>query len=417
MTVFWITAAATALIVAGFMALAMYRGRDGAPAAAYDLQIYRDQLKELDRDLARGVIGAEEAERARVEVSRRLLAADKALQAGTNTGSVSKSVSGVMAAVMGVVVVGGGLAVYTQLGAPGYPDLGLKARLAAAEEARTSRPSQAEAEARVPPQPPLEVPDPKVMELIEKLRVAVTENPDDPRGFQLLARSEASLGNFKQAHEAKSREIELIGAEATDADDYAELADLMILAAGGYVSPQAEEALLKTLRIDVGNGTARYYMGLMFAQTGRPDLAFQIWNELMRQSRPEAPWIGPIRAQIESLAISAGIDDYELPPLPGAQPPAAGLPGPDADAIAAAEEMTEAERSEMIAGMVDQLAERLASEGGTAAEWARLIQVLGVQGNTERARAIWGEAQSRFADREADLAQIREAARAAGVAQ
>lgn len=416
MTVFWITAAGTALIITAFLALALYRGRDDTPAAAYDLQVYRDQLKELDRDLARGVIGEEEAERARVEVSRRLLAADKALAENAQSPRAAKGLSLLVAGGVAAVILGGGVALYSQIGAPGYPDFGLQARLDAAATARETRPSQAEAEAKVPPQPNLQSPDPQFLDLVDKLRAAVKETPNEPRGFQLLAQSEAGLGNFIAAHQAKSREIELIGTEATDADDYAELADLMILAAGGYVSPEAEDALLKTLRIDAGNGTARYYMGLMFAQTGRPDLAFQIWNELMRQSRPEAPWVPAIRAQIEGVARSAGIK-FELPPAAPAAPPAAGLPGPDADAIAAAEDMTDAERADMISGMVEQLAERLATEGGTAAEWARLIRVLGVQGDLERARAIWGEAQSRFQDRPDALATIRAAADAAGVAQ
>jgi len=415
MTVFWITALGVALLIAAFLALALFRGRAGAPAAAFDVQIYRDQLKELDRDETRGVIAKEEAERARVEVSRRLLAADKALSQAKSSKGAARGISMVVAGIMGVILVGGGFAVYSQLGAPGYPDMGLKTRLAAAEDARKNRPSQAQAQSQLPPQTPLQAPDPKYLDLVEKLRVAVRENPDDPRGFQLLARSEGALGNFAAAHVAKAREIELIGEENVDENDLSQLADLMVLAAGGYVSPEAEAVLQRALRIDAGNGTARYYMGLMFAQTGRPDVAFQIWDALLRQSRPEAPWVPAIRGQIEPLAQMAGID-FTLPPLPEA-PAAPVLPGPDADAMAAAEDMTEAERAEMIAGMVDQLAERLASEGGTAAEWARLVRVLGVQGNSERAAAIWGEAQTRFKDRPEDLAMIRDAAISAGVAE
>ncbi|MGV6812294.1 MAG: c-type cytochrome biogenesis protein CcmI [Brevirhabdus sp.] len=415
MIFFWTFALGTALIIAAFLVLAAFRGRETGPAAAFDVQVYRDQLKELERDLARGVINAEEAERAKLEVSRRLLAADKALQVEQKTGQASARTSVVLSVVMAVIITGGGAAIYSRMGAPGYPDMGLKTRLAAAEEARTNRPGQAEAEAQVPPQPALETPDPQFLDLVEKLRAAVVDNPEDPRGFKLLARSEASLGNFVAAHKAKAREIELIGEENVDENDYPELADLLILAAGGYVSPEAEEVLLKALRIDRGNGTARYYMGLMFAQTGRPDLAFRIWSELLAQSRPQAPWVPAIRGQIEALARAAGVD-YTLPPLPSA-PAMPGLPGPDADAVAAAEDMTDEERAQMISGMVEQLAQRLATEGGSAAEWARLIRVLGVQGDTQRAAAIWGEAQEHFASSPDDLAQIRAAAVTAGVAE
>ena len=92
-------------------------------------------------------------------------------------------------------------------------------------------------------------------------------------------------------------------------------------------------------------------------------------------------------------------------------------PGPSQDDIAAAGEMSAEDRQEMIRGMVNQLSDRLATEGGSAAEWAQLISALGVLGQTDRAAAIWGEAQQVFAGRDDALAQIRNAAISAGVAE
>ena len=71
----------------------------------------------------------------------------------------------------------------------------------------------------------------------------------------------------------------------------------------------------------------------------------------------------------------------------------------------------------MIRGMVDGLSNRLATDGGTAQEWARLIGALGVLGETDRATAIWAEAQTVFADRAEDLALIRSAAEQAGLTE
>ena len=188
------------------------------------------------------------------------------------------------------------------------------------------------------------------------------------------------------------------------------LADSYILAAGGYVSPEAEAALASALERDPKNGTARFYMGLMWAQTGRPDLAFRFWRALLEEGPEEAPWIPPIRAQIGMLAAAAGVD-YAPPPAPGA------APGPDAADVAAAAEMSDEDRQGMIRSMVDRLSDRLATEGGPPEDWARLISSLGVLGDTERAAAIWAEAQTVFAGREADLATIRAAAEQAGVAE
>ncbi len=186
----------------------------------------------------------------------------------------------------------------------------------------------------------------------------------------------------------------------------------MIMAAGGYVSPEAESALKRALERDPNEGKARYYSGLMFAQNGRPDMAFKLWRELLDRSAPNDPWVAPIRGQIEEVAAWAGVD-YTLPAMTNGL----ALAGPDADAVAAATEMSTQERQEMIGNMVAQLSERLASEGGSAQEWAQLIGALGVLGDVEKARAIWGEAQTVFAADADGLAMIRSSAKNAGVAE
>jgi cytochrome c-type biogenesis protein CcmH len=271
-----------------------------------------------------------------------------------------------------------------------------------------TRPRQAAAEAQIPPSPAPEV-SPDFVTLMERLRTAVAERPGDLQGHVLLARNEAALGNFAPAHAAQARVLELKGAAAT-AGDWADYADLLILAAGGYVSPEAEAALEQALARDPANGTARYYVGLMQMQIGRPDRGFRIWEALLRESGSEAPWVEPIRAQIEEAAFRAGVD-YSLPPLDSAP-----VRGPSAADVAAAGEMTAEDRMAMIENMVQGLSERLATEGGPPEDWARLIRALGVLRRTDEAAAIWAEAQRVFTDQVA-LIPVLQAARDAGVAQ
>ena len=409
---FWIIVSLMALAAAALLVLALMRARVGAgPAAAYDLRVYRDQLKEVDRDLARGVIGEADAERTRAEVSRRILAADAAARKSQDRSGPPQAVTVVTAVGLAVMVIAGSVLLYRGLGAPGYGDLGLRHRIEMAQEARESRPDQAAAEAQMPPLPPREL-DADYKALVDKLRSTVASRPEDARGHDLLAQHEANSGDFPAAYAAKARVIEIRG-EAATAQDYAEYAELMIMAAGGYVSPQAERALAAALERDRGQGPARYYWGAMMAQTGRPDIAFRIWEETLRAGPPDAYWIAPIRAQIEEMAARAGVD-YALPPAPGGAPM---LAGPNSEDMAAAADMTAEERQDMIRGMVEGLSERLASEGGSAEEWARLIGALGVLGETDRARAIHAEAQQTFADDTEALAQIEAAARRAGVSE
>ncbi len=395
---FWIVSLGFAVAIAALLLRAFFSG--GGRTANADLQVYRDQLAEVDRDAERGVIDAGEAERARIEISRRILEADRA--GGT---SDAQGRGGLIfpAALIGAAVAGAA-GLYLHLGAPGYPDLPIAERIARAEVFKADRPSQAEAEAQTT-LPPASEPDAAYAELIARLRTAVAENPDDPMGQRLLARNEAGLGNYAAAAKAQRKLIELLGTEAT-ASDYATLADIYVLATAGYVSPEAEAALKAALERDPTNGTARFYSGLMWAQTGRPDRAFGFWRALLEEGPEEAPWIGPIRAQIDLVARAAGVD-YT--------PPAAT--GPDAADIAAASEMSAEERQAMIRGMVEGLAERLATEGGPAEDWARLISSLAVLGEAERAKAIWADAQGVFSDHPDELAKVRAAAAQAGIAE
>ncbi len=407
MTIFWILTISLAVAMAGLLVTALIRGqRPTGPAEAFDLQVYRDQLTEVDRDLQRGVISEEDAERLRTEISRRILAADAKAQ-GTGAASDQPKVLGlVTGAFVAAFVVYGSYWIYSQIGAPGYGDLGLSQRLEMAELARENRPSQAEAEEQIPATENAEI-QPEYAALVQRLRGAVAERPNDLQGHVLLARSEAAMGNYTQAYSAQQRVLSIKGDDATG-KDYADLADMMVLAAGGYVSPEAERVLEAALTRDPQNGVGQYYMGLMMAQTGRPDIAFRLWDRLLRQSPPDAAWLPPIMAQIEEMAFRAGVADYEPPRL-------AGMPGPSAGDVDAAGEMSPEERQEMIRGMVARLSDRLATEGGTPEEWARLISSLGVLGDEAQAIAIWNNAQEVFADNPDALDVVREGARAAGL--
>jgi cytochrome c-type biogenesis protein CcmH len=407
MTLFWIAIVLLATAMAGLLAVALLRGqRHTGPAEAFDLQVYRDQLTEVDRDLTRGVISDEDAERLRTEISRRILAADAKSNSTGAAGSQPYTLGVSVAVLVAGFLVGGSYWLYSQIGAPGYGDLGLATRLEMAEAARENRPSQQEAESQMPPTEETEI-QPEYAALVQRLRSAVSERPDDLQGHVLLARSEAAMGNYTAAYAAQQAILSIKGNTATG-KDYADLADMMVLAAGGYVSPEAERVLEAALTRDPENGVSLYYMGLMMAQTGRPDVAFRLWDRLLRQSPADAAWLPPILSQIEEMAFRAGVSDYQVPTI-------VDMPGPSTDDVEAAGEMSTEDRQEMIRGMVARLSDRLATEGGTPEEWARLISSLGVLGDEAQAIAIWNNAQEVFANNPEALDVVREGARAAGL--
>lgn len=409
---FWVFAAALTTMVALAILRPFWRDRPLATesAASYDLRVYRDQLTEVDRDLARGIITAAAAERLRVEIGRKVLDADRDLRRDSAVpGSMQRHA--VIASVMMALLIGAGWLLYARIGAPNEPDMALKSRIAAAEARYAARPSQAEAEARhIENNPrPAPAPDPDFAALMDQLREAVATHPDDIRGLTLLAQNEARLGDAIAAKTAQSHLIEVKGADAT-AMDHAVLAGFMTEAAGGIITAEAEAEIAHALKLDPANPQARYMTGLLQAQNGRPDRAFPIWASLLEDTPPNSPWNQAIGEVIEDMAWLAGVPDYR-------PPSAAPLAGPDAAAVAAAAEMSPEDRQAFIQGMVEQLATRLANEGGSAEEWAQLIIALGAQGERDRAARIHAEARSVFANMPDALAAVDAAAEQAGVAQ
>ena len=399
---FWIPALGLLLAVALVLLRALRQPPPADTSRDADQRVYRDQLAEVERDIAKGSVAPEDGARLRAEVARRLLDADRAAQLPVPP--VSSRSAPAVAVVL--ILLGAGFASYFHwLGAPGYPDLPLSQRLARATEFYNARPSQDAAEARIGPQGSLPT-DPAEADLLQQLRAAVATRPDDLRGHQLLAKSEADIGNLSGARLALQRAVAILGDRATP-QDHVQLAELMIAAAGGIVTPQAEAELVRTLTADPTNGVARYYSGLMLAQIGRPDQAFALWRPLLEESPPTAPWYAAIRDQIEALAQAAGV--IYTPPDPK---------GPDAAAVAEAAEMTPEDRQAMITTMVTGLEGRLLTEGGPAQDWARLITALAVLGEDARLATALAAGQKALADDPAGLAALTAAAKspAAGAA-
>ncbi len=405
---FWIAVGLIVLLVAAILGRAAARGdaRTEQVGATSDMEVYRAQLSEVERDVARGIVAPQDAERVRTEIARRLLAADAEQQeVGIRRAGPGPLVTTGLIAVC-ILATG---AIYLWLGSPGYGDMARVDRIAFAAELRENRPDQQTAEASLPPfvmPPELSA---EYIGLVERLRAAVAARPEDLQGNVLMAQNESNIGNFVAAADAQRRVVAIKGAEAT-AQDTAQLGEFLVLAAGGYVSPEAETAFRAALNADATNGRARYYLGLMLVQTGRPDQAFRLWDALLRQGPEDAPWMGPIRAQIMPVADLAGVR-YEMP-----EAGSTTVRGPSESDIDAASDMSAQERMDMIGGMVQSLSDRLAREGGPPQDWARLITSLGVLGETQRAAAIFDNALEVFAGDNGALDQIRSAGERAGIA-
>ncbi len=385
--IFWGAAALVALVVAALIARPLLSRRAAAqPRAAHDAQVFRDQLRELDKEIARGVVAPEEAEATKLEISRRLLAADEEARRMAGDRAAPAGLSRALAALLALAAPVAALWLYADLGAPGAADQPLAAR------GETGRPSQADAEKMMAGQelaPPAGEDAAEFARLVEQLEARLAEAPEDPQGLFLYARSLMNLGRFAEAWPVFDKVIALRGRQA-DADLYAGKAEGMILAAGGYISPEAEAALLQVLKREPTNPSARYYLGQLHAQDGNPELAGQIWSALVEESPPDAPWVAPIREAMARLGAGGG----------------APLPGPTAEDMAAASDMPPEDRQAMVADMVNRLASRLESDGGSVDEWKRLIRSYSVLGRQREAQDALTRAREAFAGDPAALAAL-----------
>jgi cytochrome c-type biogenesis protein CcmH len=332
--IFWIVAAAlTGLVTALLIPPLMGRTRARSQGRS-ELAVYRAQLEELARDRARGILGETEADALRREVERRMV------RAGRDAPPLEQSPSPPRPAVAlaaSLLIPAAALALYAWIGRPGLP----------------SQPKVAVAEA------PAAAADPQAAEvasLVAQLEARMAERPQDPVGWRLLGHAQGSLGRWGERARSYARAVAAGGADGETLSGWAEA---LIFAAGGAVTPPAEEVLRRALIADPAQPRARYYQGLARLQAGDALGALAIWRPLVAEAPADAPWT-----------------EFLLP-----------SPGPGAEEEAAAEDLSPEEREAAIRAMVQRLADRLEKEPGDIEGWLRLAHSYGVLGQPQERRA------------------------------
>lgn len=343
----WI-ALGISLVVAGVLAWPVVRrGQSTATRADYDITVFQDQLKEVDRDLARGVLTASEADAARLEIQRRILAAGRAPAETVTTGTNRSRLVGVGITAVAVPLIA--IGVYLKVGTPD-PE---QAQLAALEAQGSGDMSSSDIDA-----------------LVDRLAARVASEPNNPEGYAILGRTYRELGRFEDAAQAFKRLTEL----QPNAEAYSSLGEALSAMQNGRVTEEAHAALMSALTLDRNDPRARFYLGLEQAGNGNPKNAIAIWRELTGSAPADAPWVDMVRQQMAAVAQDASIAPMSVEPkhpldlLPQdakatAQAMAAAKPAVPAavgsPASPAAGPGENPEQTKMIEGMVSGLAARL----------------------------------------------------------
>jgi cytochrome c-type biogenesis protein CcmH len=316
-------------------------GKAEAEPVRFDRAVYRDQLQELDRDIARGLLNEAEAKTARLEIQRRLLAADAAPVRATR--SVR---SPILAGIVSLAGAGGAVAMYLLIGAPEIPSVPAGGRVA------TDAAS------------PHGGGDADMMQAAQRLAAKLKDNPDDTNGWLLYGRTSMLLGQWDRAVDAYRHALNL---GATRPEVVAAYGESLVMQAGGVVTPDALEAFGKALKDSPKLDVARYYIALGVAQGGEAKHAIGMWQDLLKDLAEDNPEREDVIARMTETAKEAGLPA----PVPEKGPPAQ-VKGPDEDTVAAAAAMPEGDRKAFIGSMVTRLAERLKEQPNDLDGWLRL---------------------------------------------
>jgi cytochrome c-type biogenesis protein CcmH len=330
---------------------------------AGDVAVYRDQLAEVERDVAEGRFAASEGEAARAEIGRRLLRAARRGEVAADPAAVRRRrlAAGILAVVVLPVVAFG---VYARLGHPELHDRPLAARLSAPPE-RLS-----------------------MDELVARVEGRLSAQPDDARGWELIAPLYLRMGRTGDAIAAFRQAIRLSGPNEARLNG---LGEALTADAGGRVDADARATFEASLALAPKGVLPRMYLALERAQAGRIDEAVEAWRALVASGKPNDPWMPVARAELAKVeAAAAGR------PAPAEAGPDVA-PGPSAADVDAAAELSPEDRAAMIEAMIARLDERLRRDGGSVDEWARLVRSLRTIGKTEAAADALARARSAHA--------------------
>ena len=377
----WISFAVLAAIVTLAVTRPLLRSR-AAPArpADADLAVYRDQLAEIEAEKAQGLIEEMEAEAARAEVARRLIqrVEEKDRSGSGELGQASLAHRMALYAVAALPVIG--LGIYLAVGSPSLPGQPYDERLAA--------PLEQASEA----------------DLVAKVEAHLRQNPEDGRGWDVIAPVYIRQGQFQRAADAYERAIRLLGESPKRLSGFARAT---ILARDGIVAASAQRAYEKMLALDPSLIEPRVWLAIATEQEGDLAAAETAYRKLLNEVGPEGPWHAILQQRLNNIAEQQGGDADS-----GA---ASKAPEIAPDEMAKYRAMSPDERQKVINEMVEGLAVRLEKDGKDLEGWMRLVRAYSVLGRTSEASAALADARSNFAGDERSLAQLNALAQSLGI--
>lgn len=360
----WFIFAGMTLAVVATLAIPFLRKASTAKPRDVDFEtaIYRDQLQELERDKARGIIGDVEADAARNEISRRLLHANT-----FQTDTLSRGSSLAKFAVLIVPLIA--LPIYAKFGNSSFPDVPLQERLQGA------------------------VANQDFAALVASVEVHLATDPNDIKGWQVLAPAYKREKRWADAAEAYSRILQLAPPTAETMADYAEM---LVFTNEGMVTADAQKAFLEALKVDPKNPRGRFFTALAVKQEGKTHEARKLFESFLADSPADAPWRPMVENELRDVA-------------------SAKVPGLTPEQLASGQAMEAGDQATMIKGMVEGLETRLGTDSRDLQGWLRLIRARTVSGDGAKAKGSLQVALGIFKDEPASVESLNGLAKELGI--
>jgi cytochrome c-type biogenesis protein CcmH len=380
-----ILACLTAIVLLVLLRPLAASGGGNRAAEAFDAAVYRDQLGEIESDRARGLIGAEEAEAARIEIARRLLAADsKAEASGAARSTTSRVRTATVAVAVALPLLALGL--YLAYGSPRLPDQPLAARL----------------------QDPAS--DQNLEALVARVEARLREHPEEGEGWDVIAPVYMGWQRYSDAAEAYANAARLLGESAKRLSGQGQA---LVLANNGVVTEEARQALERAAALDQTLLEPRILLAIAKEQDGQFQAAIEDWRALLETAPKDAPWREMVEKKIatdEAHVAGKPVAEAE-PEAPGAQ----SGKGPSAADMAAAQNMTPVERQAMIESMVQGLASKLDQDGSDLPGWLKLVRAYSVLDRKDDALKALERAKTAFSGNAQALQQLDQLAAELGL--
>jgi len=369
----WMTFILMVAVAAVGIAVPFVRGKRARRLRNPEGDVLARQLAEIDG-------GGAAAESQRVEVIRRFLSETPA-EDGPARPLAGRALRGWAVGLAAIVAIGATL-LYVAIGRPD---------LAASPPGGARQIAAGDAAA----------PDGRVAALVAQLEARMRQTPNDPQGWRLLGWSYMQTGRYADAANAYGRASAL---DPANADYPSAQGEALVRAAGGQVTPQAQDAFALALKRDPADPRARYFLAAAKDQAGDHAGAMDDWIALLKSAPPGAPWVAEVRAFVVRIAAARGQDiAARLPASPGA------------DQMTAAQSMSPADQQAMIHTMVERLAARLKADPNDAEGWIQLMRARMVLRDPTAAQSAYRDARKAFAGAPDQLSSISQAARQLGV--